>query len=93
MSLVHVIAYVIVTSPRRIRECFRRSVLSVPLFTTAMSDSQQRREIDAFFNFFATFDLARPVTTIADLADGSALFDVLSIVYVVSNQYFLLDRL
>lgn len=50
-----------------------------------MSDSSQRREIDAFFNFFATFNLARPVTTVADLADGAALFDVLSIVYVVNS--------
>ena len=58
-----------------------------------MSDSQQRREIDAFFNFFAAFALTRPVTTIADLVDGSALFDVLSIVYVVSDQYYsLFDR-
>ncbi|KAJ7168076.1 HOOK protein-domain-containing protein [Mycena crocata] len=40
----------------------------------------QRKEIDAFFNFFATFDLARPVATISDLGDGAALFDVLSLV-------------
>ncbi|KAJ6618243.1 HOOK protein-domain-containing protein [Mycena sp. CBHHK59/15] len=40
----------------------------------------QRKEIDAFFNFFATFDLARPVTTLSDLGDGAALFDVLSLV-------------
>ncbi|KAF8964104.1 hypothetical protein BDZ97DRAFT_945735 [Flammula alnicola] len=45
-----------------------------------MSESSQRREIDAFFNFFATFNLARPVTSVADLADGTALFEVLSIV-------------
>ena len=47
-----------------------------------MADSSQRREIDAFFNFFATFDLTRPATTVADLADGAALFEVLSVVYV-----------
>lgn len=42
----------------------------------------ERKEIDAFFNFFASFDLARPVTTISDLADGAALFEVLSLVCV-----------
>ncbi|KAJ7470407.1 HOOK protein-domain-containing protein [Mycena latifolia] len=45
-----------------------------------MADPQQRKEIDAFFNFFAAFDLARPVTTISDLGDGAALFEVLSLV-------------
>ncbi|KAJ7771830.1 HOOK protein-domain-containing protein [Mycena metata] len=49
-----------------------------------MADSQ-RKEIDAFFNFFATFDLARPVTTLSDLGDGAALFDVLSL---VDAEYF-----
>jgi len=43
----------------------------------------ERREIESFFNFFATFNLARPVANIQDLADGAALFEVLSIVYVV----------
>jgi len=43
---------------------------------------QERKEIDAFISFFATFDLARPVTTVADLSDGAALFDVLALVYV-----------
>ncbi|KAJ7043316.1 HOOK protein-domain-containing protein [Mycena alexandri] len=49
-----------------------------------MADSQ-RKEIDAFFNFFATFELARPVTTLSDLGDGAALFDVLSL---VDAEYF-----
>ncbi|GBE82526.1 predicted protein [Sparassis crispa] len=44
-----------------------------------MSDSQ-RKELNAFFSFFATFDLARPVTSVADLSDGAALFEVLSLV-------------
>ncbi|KAJ7070368.1 HOOK protein-domain-containing protein [Mycena belliarum] len=44
-----------------------------------MADSQ-RKEIDAFFNFFASFELARPVATISDLGDGAALFEVLSLV-------------
>ena len=46
-----------------------------------MSDAQ-REELDAFVSFLATFELARPVTTVADLADGAALFEVLSLVYV-----------
>ncbi|KAJ3517791.1 hypothetical protein NLJ89_g265 [Agrocybe chaxingu] len=50
-----------------------------------MSEFAQRKEIEAFFNFFSTFDLSRPVTSVADLADGAALFDVLS---VVDASYF-----
>ncbi|KAJ6513784.1 HOOK protein-domain-containing protein [Mycena vitilis] len=49
------------------------------------NNSSERKEIDAFFNFFATFELARPVTTIADLGDGAALFEVLSL---VDAEYF-----
>ena len=40
-----------------------------------------RKELDAFFHFFAAFDLSRPVTTPADLSDGAALSDILAIVY------------
>jgi protein HOOK3 len=48
-----------------------------------MADSlQQRREIDAFFNFFSTFRLERSVTTISDLSDGAALFEILALVWV-----------
>ncbi|GLB35178.1 putative HOOK protein [Lyophyllum shimeji] len=47
--------------------------------------SQQRKELDAFFNFFVTFSLPRPVTTLADLSDGAALFDILSL---VDAEYF-----
>ena len=47
-----------------------------------MSVDSQKKELNAFFSFFATFDLARPVTTIADLSDGAALFEILSIVCV-----------
>ncbi|KAG2048744.1 HOOK-domain-containing protein [Suillus hirtellus] len=46
---------------------------------------QERREINAFISFFATFNLARPVTTVADLSDGAALFDVLAL---VDAEYF-----
>ncbi|KAF8510223.1 HOOK-domain-containing protein [Hysterangium stoloniferum] len=44
-----------------------------------------REEADAFFDFLSTFTLSRPATTIADLSDGAALFDVLSI---VDQDYF-----
>ncbi|THV08067.1 HOOK-domain-containing protein [Dendrothele bispora CBS 962.96] len=50
-----------------------------------MSDSSQRKEIDAFFNFFATFNLTRPVTSVGDLSDGAALFEILS---EVDADYF-----
>ncbi|KIK96731.1 hypothetical protein PAXRUDRAFT_137821 [Paxillus rubicundulus Ve08.2h10] len=40
----------------------------------------EREELDAFFAFLETFDLARPVTTISDLSDGAALFEILSLV-------------
>jgi protein HOOK3 len=40
----------------------------------------QRKEIDAFFAFFATFSLLRPVTALSDLSDGAALFEVLTLV-------------
>jgi protein HOOK3 len=40
----------------------------------------ERKELDAFFAFLATFNLARPVTTISDLSDGAALFEILSLV-------------
>ena len=44
----------------------------------------QHKEIDAFFSFFATFDLTRPVTTVVDLGDGAALFEILSTMSVVA---------
>ncbi|KAG2157579.1 HOOK-domain-containing protein [Suillus bovinus] len=46
---------------------------------------QERKEINAFISFFATFNLARPVTTVDDLSDGAALFDVLAL---VDAEYF-----
>ena len=51
--------------------------------------SQQRREIEAFFNFFSTFNLARSVSAVSDLADGAALFQVLSLVYDLYFQCFM----
>lgn len=44
-----------------------------------MSDKKSK-EIEAFFAFFATFDLGRPVSTATDLSDGAALFAVLALV-------------
>lgn len=49
----------------------------------------QRREIEAFFNFFSTFNLARSVSAVSDLADGAALFQVLSLVYGLCLPYFM----
>jgi hypothetical protein len=43
----------------------------------------QRKEIGAFISFFATFTLVRPVTTVSDLGDGAALFEVLALVCVL----------
>ncbi|KAF7311669.1 hypothetical protein MKEN_01070500 [Mycena kentingensis (nom. inval.)] len=40
----------------------------------------ERKELDSFIHFFAAFDLARPVSTLSDLSDGAALFEVLSLV-------------
>ena len=48
---------------------------------------EDRRELDAFFHFFATFELSRPVTTTSDLSDGAALSDILAIVYVFTPIY------
>ncbi|KAI0637261.1 HOOK-domain-containing protein [Trametes polyzona] len=45
-----------------------------------MSVDSQKKELNAFLAFFATFDLSRPVTTIADLADGAALLEILTLV-------------
>lgn len=42
--------------------------------------AQQRKEVEAFFGFFATFQLSKSVTSLADLADGAVFFEILSIV-------------
>lgn len=42
----------------------------------------QRKELDAFLAFFATYELARPVTTVADLSDGAPLFEILGLMLV-----------
>ena len=46
-----------------------------------MSELQQRHEIEAFFNFFSTFNLAHPVSAISDLADGTALVTAYATLY------------
>lgn len=48
-----------------------------------------RKELDAFFHFFATFDLSRPVSDPSDLSDGAALSDILAI---VDSSYFKATR-
>jgi hypothetical protein len=50
-----------------------------------MSDSQLK-ETAAFISFFATFRLSKPVKNIADLSDGVALTEVLSLVYASLNS-------
>ncbi|KAI0747833.1 HOOK-domain-containing protein [Daedaleopsis nitida] len=45
-----------------------------------MSVDSQKKELNAFYSFFATFDLSRVVSTIGDLSDGAALYEILSIV-------------
>ncbi|KAI0075470.1 HOOK-domain-containing protein [Panus rudis PR-1116 ss-1] len=49
-----------------------------------MSDAQ-RKELDAFYSFFAAFELSRPVTNAQDLSDGAALFEVLQF---IDQDYF-----
>ncbi|KAL0578256.1 hypothetical protein V5O48_003751 [Marasmius crinis-equi] len=44
-----------------------------------MSDASLK-ETEAFVNFFATFQLTNPVSSISDLSDGVALLEVLSLV-------------
>lgn len=56
-----------------------------------MSADALRKEQDAFSSFFATFQLARPVTTISDLSDGAALFEILSTMYRLSLYLILLS--
>ncbi|KAG6811875.1 hypothetical protein H0H92_005451 [Tricholoma furcatifolium] len=53
--------------------------------TSLMVDSQERKELAAFINFFTTFNLSRPVTSPSDLSDGAALFDIL---FLVDADYF-----
>lgn len=42
----------------------------------------ENEEAGAFLAWLLTFELSRPVEKLSDLSDGSALFDVLSTVYV-----------
>lgn len=39
----------------------------------------QSKELDAFLAFFSTFNLHRPIATVADLSDGAGLLEILSI--------------
>ena len=47
----------------------------------------QRKETEAFISFFATYELSRSVTTVSDLSDGAALFEVLSLMWVVLSLF------
>ncbi|KAF5324552.1 hypothetical protein D9611_004474 [Ephemerocybe angulata] len=48
-------------------------------------EQTQRKELEAFINFFKTFELSRPLTTASDLNDGTVFFDILSL---VDDVYF-----
>ncbi|KAG8932676.1 hypothetical protein FRC02_000779 [Tulasnella sp. 418] len=47
--------------------------------------SKEERESSAFLAWITAFELSRPVSSLADLSDGAALFDILS---VVDAEYF-----
>ena len=51
-----------------------------------MSPESQRKETDAFLSFFGTFELPHPAVTVADLSDGAALLQVLTLVSVPSSR-------
>jgi len=42
----------------------------------------ENEEAGAFLAWLSTFELSQPVEKLSDLSNGSALFDVLSTVYV-----------
>jgi len=44
-------------------------------------ETSRQQELDAFINFFKTFDLSRPLSNAVDLNDGTIFFDILSLVY------------
>lgn len=58
-----------------------------------MSESSQRKELEAFINFFTAFSLTKDIRTVNDLSDGAALFEVLQIVYVLSQNDMVSDLL
>ncbi|KIL69547.1 hypothetical protein M378DRAFT_69226 [Amanita muscaria Koide BX008] len=45
----------------------------------------EHKEFEAFTHFFSTFNLTRPVSSVADISDGTALFEILSI---IDSDYF-----
>ncbi|KAG8700904.1 hypothetical protein FRC09_005693, partial [Ceratobasidium sp. 395] len=50
-----------------------------------MSPQEIQQESQAFISWLSLFQLSRPITSLADLSDGAALFDVLA---VVDEEYF-----
>lgn len=51
-----------------------------------MSPESQRKETDAFLSFFGTFELPHPAVTVADLSDGAALLQVLTLVSAPTSR-------
>lgn len=47
-----------------------------------MLPQEVQQEGQAFISWISLFQLSRPVTSLADLSDGAALFDVLACVLV-----------
>jgi hypothetical protein len=73
-----------VTRDRFLIRTLVRARLDKVLDAALMSSNSeaQKKELSAFFSFFATFNLIRPVTSVADLCDGAPLFEVLTLVYI-----------
>lgn len=66
------------------------STLEFTLYLSILLDWTKRsmanggdKEADAILSFLLTFNLSQPVAAISDLSDGTALFDILQIVYVL----------
>ncbi|KAF8606522.1 hypothetical protein BDV93DRAFT_553692 [Ceratobasidium sp. AG-I] len=50
-----------------------------------MLSQEVQQESQAFISWISSFQLSRPITSLADLSDGTALFDVLA---CVDEEYF-----
>lgn len=56
------------------------SLTSTPLASDSSDPQDIIKEQSAFLAFLATFDLARPVLSLSDLTDGTALYELLQVV-------------
>jgi hypothetical protein len=45
--------------------------------------SESSQAVEAFIHLFTTFNISRPVKTLADFSDGAVLYDILSEMCVV----------